>query len=417
MRLGGEIGAVRRRLTPFPAILFAIASTVLLSASATGARAGDPAAAVSARIDASRDQTIIELALTEPAAFRIFTLDEPRRVIVDLPPLVWRAEAPVAPAASPLVSGLRFGVAPGGGGRMVVDLHAPAEVSEAFTAPGRGEAQARIVLRLRPTDAAAFAAAAGWPEGLEPVAPAAPTATKSDVLVVIDPGHGGKDIGASSGDVSEADLVLDYSRALAARIDAAPGYRAALTRDEDRFLSLRQRVDFARGLRADVFISMHADALEQGVASGSSVYTLSEAATHREAAELSETANRADDLAGAEIEREESDVARVLVDFAQRRTNAQSEALAETVVEAMRGRTPVLSGRAIQAAGFRVLKAPDVPSILVELGFLSSAEDRERMLSEAGRDALVGALADGVFRWAEAQEGPRYAPARAAAAD
>lgn len=410
-RGGGErsLGLLRAHLAAV-ALLF---SCFLFAPDAVRAADAD---LVSARIDVSRVETIIELTLTAPSPFRVFTLDGPRRVVIDLPPVSWRAPAPAAPDASPLVAGMRFGLAQGGGGRVVVDLRAPAEIAEAFTAPGKGEGAARIVLRLRPADEAAFAAAAGWPEGLGPVA-RTPARSEDEVLVVIDPGHGGRDVGASAGRLSEAELVLDYARALAARIEAAPGFRAALTREGDDFLTLRQRVDIARSLDADVFISIHADALERGVASGSSVYTLSEAASDREAAELAETANRADDLAGADIGREESDIARILVDFAQRRTNERSESLAEAVVDEMRGRTPVLSGRAVQSAGFRVLKAPDVPSILVELGFLSSAEDRERMLSAEGREALVDALADGVIDWARRQDGPRYAPARAAASD
>lgn len=411
---------LRRRVVAWRGALRVIAAFAVVLTAFAPFRAG-AAEAVSARIDVARAETIVELALSEPMPFRLFTLEDPRRVVVDLPPLAWRAAAPDAPEASPLVSGLRFGTAQGGAGRMVIDLRAPAAVAEAFTAPGPAAAPARLIIRLRPTGAAEFAAEAGWPEGLRPAtaAPlvAAPGAEDDAVVVVIDPGHGGRDIGAASGDVAEADLVLDYARALAALIDATPGFRAALTRDADTFLTLRQRVDAARALGADIFISIHADALEQGVASGSSVYTLSEEASDSEAAELAETANRADDLAGAAIEREESDVARVLVDFARRRTNERSESLAEAVVGEMRGRTPVLSGRAVQSAGFRVLKAPDVPSILVELGFLSSARDRERMLSPEGRDALVSALGDGVIDWARAQEGPRYAPAREGAED
>ena len=206
--------------------------------------------------------------------------------------------------------------------------------------------------------------------------------------------------------------MLDYARDLAEAIRAEPGFEAELTREDDEFLTLRQRVAVARAKRADVFVSLHADSLAQGVASGASVYTLSEKATTAEAAALAESANRADQLAGVSIEAAENDVTRILVDLAQRRTSELSATLAETVVGALEGRAPILEGRAIQAAGFRVLKAPDVPSILLELGFLSSPADRERLTSPEGRADLVAAIAEGIVAWARAQGGDRYAPAR-----
>ena len=209
--------------------------------------------------------------------------------------------------------------------------------------------------------------------------------------------------------------MLDYARRLAALIRARPGYDAALTREKDEFLTLRQRVDIARAAGADLFLSLHADSLEQGFATGASVFTLSDEATSAEAAALASSANRADQLSGVPVQAEEDDVVRVLIAFAQRKTTEQSLSLAEAIVENLDGRVPILRDRAIQSAGFRVLKAPDVPSVLLELGFLSSPRDRERLLSAEGRAALLGGIADGVFAWVEAQEGDRYAPARRAA--
>ena len=155
-------------------------------------------------------------------------------------------------------------------------------------------------------------------------------------------------------------------------------------------------------------ISIHADALEVGVASGASVYTLSEEASDEEAAALVSSHNRADAIGAVSLDAEESDVASVLVNLARRTADAASVSLAEALVSRLKARSKVLQGRAMQSAGFRVLKAPDVPSVLVELGFLNSAKDRERITSVEGREALVKALSEGVHNWVLAQTSPRY---------
>ena len=408
-RCGGGEADGSRLVNPILKILMAL---VILAAPAFAA-AADKAVALTARIaDAGGDR--IEIGLSDRVGFRVFSLTAPDRIVVDFEPLDWRIPAPRPGRDTDLVGGLRFGLNKKGGGRMVIDLRAPAAVDRAFTEAAEGTAPARFVIELSPEDPVAFEAAAGWPPGLAPEADGGALSQPDDVLVVIDPGHGGRDIGAVADGLTEATLMLAYARELAAEISRRPGYAAALTRDEDVFLTLRQRVDIAREQGGDVFLSLHADSLEQGVASGVSVYTLSEEATTEEAAALATSINRADELAGADVLAEETDVTRVLVDLAQRRTSAQSSALAEAMVDALDGRAPMLRDRAIQAAGFRVLKAPDIPSVLLELGFLSSPRDRERLLSPEGRAALVSALADGVFRWVEAQDGDRYAPARAA---
>lgn len=377
------------------------------------AMAQDAPVALTARVTEDAGVGRVEIGLSERLAFRVFSLTEPERIIVDFPRLDWRLEAPRPGVDATLVDGLRFGVRRGGA-RMAIDLRGPARVAEAYTETAAGVAPARFVMRLEPMAAADFARNAGWPRDAKPESDA-DLGQRRDVMVVIDPGHGGRDIGAVSGDLAEAALMLDYAQRLAKAIRARPGYDAALTREKDEFLTLRQRVDIARRLGADVFLSLHADSLEEGHATGASVFTLSDEATSREAAALADSANSADQLSGVAVEAEEGDVVRVLIAFAQRRTTEQSLTLAETIVDRLDGRVPILRDRAIQSAGFRVLKAPDVPSVLLELGFLSSPRDRERLLSEQGRTALIEGIADGVFTWVETQEGERYAPARRAA--
>lgn len=381
-------------------------------------------AALSARLSQDGSANRLELDLTSRVAFRVFTLDGPRRVIVDFPEIDWRLDPPRPGQAMQLIEGVRFGLVRPGASRLVIDLKRGAAVTEAFTTGGDGRAPARFVIELRPETDEAFAASAGWPDTEGAGAASTPqpqpqpqAKPKRAVVVAIDAGHGGRDSGASSGRVIEKDLVLRYAVDLAAAIEKRPGYKAFLVRQGDEFLRLRTRVERARQAGADLMISIHADALAAGVASGASVYTLSKDASDSEAAALVESHNRTDDIAGVEVAAEETDVMSVLVDLARRSTDVASVSLAEAIVTQLKARSKVLRGRALQSAGFRVLKAPDVPSVLVELGFLNSAKDRARITSDEGRAALVKALSVGIHNWVLAQTSPRYRWAQPEAAN
>ncbi|MEM7544405.1 MAG: N-acetylmuramoyl-L-alanine amidase [Pseudomonadota bacterium] len=390
-----------------------LASAIFLAGSGS-ATASEPLVveATSASLSRSAQGVRVEVDMTGRAAFRMFTLADPYRIVVDFPDVDLASDVEEPSLDAGLVEALRFGVPPSGSARLVVDLRGPGRVAEAFTET-QGERAARFVMVVVGADPEQFAATAGWPEVQEPAVPAPPASADAEVLVVIDPGHGGIDPGATAGGAVEKELVFEYASEMAELINQRTGFRALLTREGDVFMGLRERVNFAREVEADVFLSLHADSLRAGDATGTSVFTLSGAASEREAAALSGSANRADTIAGVEFQGRESDVTRVLVDIARRHTAEQSYALAQTLVDALAQRTTVLSGRAHQAAGFRVLKAPDIPSILIELGFLSSDRDRARLTSSEGRSAIVEAVTTGIFAWAEAQSEQRYAPARA----
>jgi len=376
-------------------------------------------AALSARLTQDGSENRLELDLTSRVAFRVFTLNGPKRVVVDFPEIDWRLDPPRPGQAMQLIEGVRFGLVRPGASRLVIDLKRGAAVTKAFTTEGDSRAPARFVIELRPETDEAFAAGARsfgaeTPRATTPTPQARP---KQAVIVAIDAGHGGRDSGASSGNVIEKDLVLQYAKDLAAAIEKRPGYKAFLVRQGDEFLRLRTRVERARRAGADVMISIHADALASGVASGASVYTLSEEASDAEAAALVESHNRADEIGGVAVSAQETDVTSVLVDLARRSTDAASVGLAEALVTQLKARSKVLRGRALQSAGFRVLKAPDVPSVLVELGFLNSARDRARITSDEGRAALVRALSEGVHNWVLTQTSPRYRWAQPHAGD
>lgn len=385
-----------------------------------GAVAHSYDAALSARLSQDGSANRLEVDLTSRVAFRVFTLEGPQRIVIDFPEIDWRLDPPRPGKAMQLIDGVRFGLVRPGASRLVIDLKRGAAVTRAFTTEGDTRAPARFIIELRPETDEAFAASAGWPDkGTAETAltPAPQNKPKRAVIVAIDAGHGGRDSGASSGRVIEKDLVLQYAVDLAAAIEKRPGYKAFLVRKGDEFLRLRTRVERARQAGADMMISIHADALAAGVASGASVYTLSREASDAEAAALVESHNRADDIAGVAVTTEESDVTSVLVDLARRSTDAASVGLAEALVSQLKARSKVLRGRALQSAGFRVLKAPDVPSVLVELGFLNSAADRERITSDEGRAALVKALSEGIHKWVLTQTSPRYRWAQPETAD
>ncbi len=372
--------------------------------------------ALSARLSQDGSENRLEIDLTNRPSFRVFTLDDPKRIVVDFPEIDWRLDAPRPGQAMQLIEGVRFGLVRPGASRLVVDLKRAATVVEAFTAEGDGRSSARFVMVMHPETDEVFSAGAGWPDAEETASettrPVPVTRPKRAVVVAIDAGHGGRDAGASSGRVIEKELVMQYALELAAAVEARPGYRAFLVREGDEFLRLRTRVQRARRAGADLLISIHADALETGVASGASVYTLSDEASDAEAAALVTSHNRADVIDGVSLDAEEGDVTSILVNLARRTTDTASVGLGEALVAQLKVQSTVLRGRALQSAGFRVLKAPDVPSVLVELGFLNSARERARLTSEEGRTALVRALADGVHDWVLKQESPRYRWAR-----
>lgn len=393
------------RILRYIAIRCVIVIMFCLSSLPVGAATEEPVA-TDVTLSQSGQIARIEVALTGVAGFRLFTVDDPQRVIIDFPDLQWGFTQ--SDLSSRMIKGLRFGRSRRGAARLVVDLRGPARVGAAYTDADAG----RFVIEMAPASAAEFSANAGWPPDERQIPVPTPPVDDDVVTVVIDPGHGGIDPGATVGQITEKDLVFSYARAIAEVLNARPGFRAHLTREGDQFLGLRERVAITRRLGGDVFISLHADSLEAGDASGTSIFTLSAAASSREAAALSRSSNRADVIAGVEFDAEEADVTRVLVDIARRRTAVQSDRLAKILVDALAAETVVLRGRAHQAAGFRVLKAPDVPSILVELGFLSSERDQARLTSASGQAAIVRALTDGIIKWAEREDDPRYAPAR-----
>ena len=364
--------------------------------------------------DAKRTRLIVDL--DRAPAFRAFTLANPPRVILDLSDVTFALKPDASQMRRGLVSAYRFGVFAPGKARMVLEVSGPVAIDKAFVLDAVDDQPARLVVDLVKSDADAFARSIATEAEQRTALPAPPVALAppgdSRPVIVIDPGHGGIDSGTSGYSAFvEKTIVLETALALRDRLEKAGGYRVVLTRTTDTFVPLGDRVAVARANRADLFISIHADALARGDgrARGASVYTLSDTASDTESAHLADKENKADLIAGVDLSDETDEVAGILVDLAYRETRNFSALFARSLVGSMKGSIR-MHGTPLKSAGFRVLRAHDVPSVLVELGYMSSPDDLKQLTSEAGRDRMADAIAAGVTQFFDRRGGP--APAR-----
>ncbi len=361
----------------------------------------------SLRIGASKERTRLVLDMTQNVSFKIFSLDNPRRVVIDFPTVVWPSDDNSAKAQG-LINKIRFGHFTDTQSRLVIDLSRPAVVAKSFTlAPASGLPH-RFVIDLTETSASKFsqqvqddrakkqsvAAPAPQPEP-ELKSPSKRRESGEKPVIVIDAGHGGVDPGALGRHAREKNVTLAFAREYARQLRNTGRYEVYLTRNRDIYIPLRQRVTIARKHDADLFISIHADAIERKSVRGMSIYTLSETASDHEAAALARKENRSDIIAGIDFDDQPREVANILIDLAQRETKNLSVEFAKIVVNEARGATRLLD-RTHRFAGFRVLKAPDVPSVLIELGFLTNSSDEKQLSSSAWRKKLAERLVKSV---------------------
>jgi N-acetylmuramoyl-L-alanine amidase len=358
--------------------------------------------ATDARVGGDESQTRFVMDLDRKIDLHVFTLADPYRVIVDIPQVRFQLPPNTGETGRGLIKTFRYGLVMSGGSRIVLDVTKPVRVDRAFVVDAADGAPARLVLDLGATDRESFLRKISQDEKVAraenpPPAAVAPQANHEDPrpLVVLDPGHGGIDTGtkAPSGE-AEKDIVLDVALRLRDRIEKSGKYRVLMTRDDDTFIPLADRVRIARNAGAALFVSIHADSLphKEGDAQGATVYTLSETATDPETARLAEEENRADVIAGVDLKSEPDDVAGILIDLAQRETKTFSVQFAHKLVGDMK-ETMRLHKDPVKSAGFRVLRAPDVPSVLVELGYVSNKQDLQSLLSDAWRDHAADSMA------------------------
>jgi len=359
--------------------------------------------ATDARLGGDDAQTRFVMDLSGKIDLHVFTLADPYRVVLDIPQVRFALPSKTGDNGRGLIKAFRFGLVMQGGSRIVFDLTKPVRVDKAFVIDAAAGAPARLVLDLVATDRESFLRKMALDEktartDIPPVA--APHADSGDSrpLVVLDPGHGGIDTGtkAPSGEL-EKDIVLDFAQRLRDRIEKSGKYRVLMTRSDDTFVPLADRVRIARDAGAALFVSIHADSLphKEGDAQGATVYTLSETATDTEAARLAEQENRADVIAGVDLKAEPDDVAGILIDLAERETKTFSVQFAHRLVGEIKS-TARLHKEPIKSAGFRVLRAPDVPSVLVELGYVSNKQDLQSLLSESWRNHTADSMAQAI---------------------
>jgi N-acetylmuramoyl-L-alanine amidase len=303
-----------------------------------------------------------------------------------------------------LIKAFRYGLVMQGGSRIVIDLAKPAKIERAQVLDPANNQPARLVLDLAATDRDTFMRAIALnnrppdrPRARDPEQEEKTTDPRP--LVVLDPGHGGPDHGSrlAPSESPEKAIVLEFCLLLRDKLEKTGKYRVVLTRTDDTFVALADRVTFARERKAALFISVHADALEQsgGDAQGATIYTLSETASDPAAASLAETENRADVIAGLDIAAEATDVADILIDLAKRETKTFSLQFARTLVGELRNATR-MHKEPMRSASFVVLKAPDIPSVLVELGYVTNRQDLKSMTSEAWRAKATDAVMQAV---------------------
>jgi len=403
------------------------------------------------RVGAQGGATRIVFDLTRKITFATFSLAKPDRIVIDLPEVGWQLPAQPLPAASGVFRQMRYGLFQPGNSRVVLDIQKPAAISQAYVLEAEGKQPYRLVLELVPVSRTAFLQGIGKPSprvtssrptpdksrpartaansGLAPPPAAAPvtvvaSATKTlppsaklqpvrqlqaspfklpprkpsprrpgqKHVIVIDSGHGGVDpgtIGISG--IYEKHVTLAMARELKKQLDATGRFKAVLTRDRDIFIRLRDRVQKSRDAKAELFISIHADTVKNPKIKGPAVYTLSEKASDKEAHELAEKENKADLIAGVDLTNESLEVTNILIDLAQRESMNQSARFAKNLIAQLKRKTKVLRNTH-RFAGFAVLKAPDVPSVLLELGFLSNPSDEKALRSSKYRARLASAV-------------------------
>jgi len=372
--------------------LFLIAVTVLLCP-----QQGECAVVQNIRLGTQSGSSVrIVIDLSEKTDFKIFPLNNPERVVIDLPQTSFNVKEHSLPKKDYLNS-LRLGKKEGKTARIVLEFNRTVIIKKSFILTPQSGFQWRLVVDLElmaKTDELKQVTPEWYDNTVtEKNKPAKQIVEppKNKPLIVLDPGHGGKDPGAIGvSGVYEKHLTLAMAKQLRALLEKSGRYRVKLTRESDEFISLYARRRFARSVNADLFVSLHADSIRKPETRGLSVYTLSEKASDKEAEKLAESENKVDLIAGIDLSGETQEVTDILIDLARRETNNHSSYFAEKLMTEIRKEITVLPN-SHRFAGFAVLKSPDVPSVLIEMGYLSHKEE-ERLLRQASyREKLAKA--------------------------
>ena len=401
----------------------AISTNMALMAPGAAQTNAAPPIATGARLAGDETRTRFVLDLTHAIGFNVSVLANPFRVIIDLPEINFQLPPGLGRTGRGLVSAYRYGRFSEGRSRIVLDSAAPILIEKSFSLKAANGQPARVVLDLIRTTRSNFfkkQALSKPPEALPlpgpvPTPRLKPSVSKKSALasrrktksrktaarrtIIIDPGHGGVDPGAigQKGTI-EKRVAFAFAKTLQKILNSTGKYKVLLTRNKDTFMRLRQRVDVARKAKADLFISLHADSLKAGQARGATIYTLSETASDREAAAMAAKENRVDIIAGVNLETESDEVTGILIDLAQRETKNHSIRFAKNLISNMK-RITRFAGKPHRFAGFKVLTAPDIPSVLIELGYLSSRQDEALLNSTKWRKKVASQIAKSIGKY------------------
>lgn len=381
--------------------LLALLSVLLVQSVSVYAadRVASPLAALTFRMAGDDLRTRIVVMFDREPKLSTLLLDNPHRLVVDLPETRFGFdEKSLEPRG--LVSRVRYGLVGKGRSRLILTLRGPFKVEDLRVLKNESASGYRLVTDIVATSDREFAdqlqgrkeITSSTDRDEKPVQAASQNGTARPFTIMIDPGHGGIDSGAESlSGIKEKDLTLAFGQALRDRLAQDKNIKVLMTREDDTFLRLSERVRIARQHEADLFISIHADTINQHDIRGATVYTISDKASDSVARAMAERENKSDTLAGAAPE-EQPEVTDILLDLTRRETHTFSLSFAEKVIHSLQGQVNLINNPH-RFAGFQVLRAPDVPSVLIEIGYLSNAEDEKLISNPEWRKKLADRLA------------------------
>jgi len=347
----------------------------------------------------------IELALTQGVPFRVYTLDAPRRLVLDFREVDWTGVTRDVLLNADRASDVRYGAVRPGWSRMVVDLAAPLALDVVEMKVDEESGKARLFVGLSEGTAEGFAAASGAPHDPRWDLPAPAETAKRQLrgegplIVVLDPGHGGIDPGAERDGLREKDLMLAFARQMKEVLVRSGRFQVVMTREDDSFVSLERRIAIAHQAGAHVFLSLHADALAEGRAHGATVHLLRDSASDEASQQLAERHDRNDILSGVDLSGQDDVVAGILMDLARQETQPRAERLAKALIGGLKAAKTPVNTRPIRYASFSVLKSADIPSVLLEVGFMSSARDLKNLRDKNWRLQAAVAIRDSLRKW------------------
>lgn len=360
------------------------------------------------RVIGTMQSTVFEADISSSVGFSATAVKSPYRVIIDIADVSFDLPAGAGRKAGGLISSFRYGLVEERKSRIVLDVSGPVLIGKSQVVPAKGKKSAHIMVEILPTTLENFKltyelehpkdSSVAQTAAITPAAAPPTQTTRADQrkVIVIDPGHGGIDPGAVSlNKTKEKDVVLAYGLALRDILQNSPNYKVVMTRESDIFISLNERVKIARDNKADLFIAIHADTVDEKDVRGTTLYTVSDKATDAVAEALAQKENRADVIAGMDLGNQTKTVSDILINLAQRESKNQALYFTKKAVTQLKSFVR-FTGKPVRSAAFVVLKAPDVPSVLVELGYLSNKGDEALLNSTEWRSNMATAMAHSV---------------------